>query len=105
MALIKRVNPGRGGFQPGIIRVPVKTTLHPITHRALCVACVEQNRALGLLLDDILSAHFEIAIEARLPDRPEDGPGDNPGPTPAEGSDRRSDDRKPEGPACGPEAS
>ncbi len=98
MDMIKRVNPGRGGFTPGIIRINVKTTLHPVTHRALCVAAVEKNRPFPLLLDDVIAEYFDIPIEERLPGRPEDGPGDGP----EVGSAPRSN---PGTPRCGPSAS
>jgi hypothetical protein len=77
MAMIERVNPGRRGFSPGVVRVNVKTTLHPITHRAVCVAAVEQNRPFPLILDDALAEYFDIPIDERGPDRPGDGTGDS----------------------------
>jgi hypothetical protein len=101
MSTIERKNPGRAGFSPGIVRVVVKTTLHPITHRALCVAAVEQDRPLPLILDDALADYFDIPIEARLPDRPPGGPGAGP----EVGSDPRGSDRRTEGTGCGPSAS
>lgn len=98
MAMIERVNPGRRGFTPGVVRVGIKTTLHPTTHRAACVAAVEQNRPFPLILDDALSHYLEIPIEERLPDRPEGGP--------RVGPEVGSAPRKAEGiPRCGPSAS
>jgi len=75
MSTIERVNPGRRGFSPGVVRINIKSTLHPITYRAVCVAAVEQNRAFPLVLDDAIAEYFDIPIDERGPHRPEDGPG------------------------------
>jgi hypothetical protein len=105
MSVIERVNPGRRGFSPGVVRVNIKTTLHPITHRTMCVAAVEQNRPFPLILDDAIAEYFDIPMDERIEGRLGNGPGAGRRLGSVPQSELRSNDPPRELPKCGPSAS
>jgi len=105
MASIKFRNVGRRGLTPGVVRQDVRTTLHPVCWQALLAQSVNQDKPIGLVLDDFIARALSIPLEARLPDRGEDGPGVGPGLGSVPGTDGRKTDPETEAPTCGPSAS
>jgi hypothetical protein len=74
MASIKFRNVGRRGLTPGVVRQPVRLTLHPVCWQALLAQAVARDCPVGLVLDDFIARILNIPLEQRLPHRPEDGP-------------------------------